>query len=137
MFDNIIQSTTVPVLEQVVAFAQKRHNVLAGNIANIDTPGYQVRDISVENFQRQLQEAIAARHQPTAWRSPGEVGLSESNELAEIAENSPTILRHDGANVGIEQQATEMVKNQMQHNLAMAIMASQFRLLNVAISERV
>jgi len=30
-----------------------------------------------------------------------------------------------------------MVKNQMQHNLALAIMSSQFRLLETAISERV
>jgi len=30
-----------------------------------------------------------------------------------------------------------MVKNQMQHNLALAIMTSQMRLLQTAISERV
>lgn len=137
MFDNLVRSTTVPVLEQVISFSQARHNVLAGNIANLDTPGYQMRDISVDDFQSRLKEAITASRQPAASGSPGEMGVSTGNNLAEVAENSPTILRHDGVNVGLEQQVTDLVKNQIQHNLALSIMTSQFRLLNVAISERV
>jgi flagellar basal-body rod protein FlgB len=136
MFESIIQSTTVPVLEQVIAFSQARHNVLSGNIANLDTPGYQVRDISVEDFQGRLRKAIDAQRQPSMATSPGEAAFTESDNLAKVAEHSPTILRHDGVNVGMEQQATEMAKNQMQHNLALAVMTAQFRLLNVAISER-
>jgi flagellar basal body rod protein FlgB len=38
--------------------------------------------------------------------------------------------------VGIEQQVAEMAKNQTRHNLALAILGSQFRLLQAAISER-
>ncbi len=136
MFESIIQSTTVPVLEQVVNFAQARHNVLAGNIANLDTPGYEVRDISVDDFQARLRQAIDARSQPPTFRSPGDVDASTDTDLAHVAENSATILRHDGDNVGMEQQAAEMAKNQIQHNLALTIMTSQFRLLNAAISEK-
>ena len=62
MFESMFQSTTIPVLEQVVGFAQARHNVLAGNIANLDTPGYKVRDLSVEDFQKRLDTAIEDRH---------------------------------------------------------------------------
>ena len=40
-----------PVLEQVVNFTEARHGVLAGNIANLDTPGYKTRDLSPELFQ--------------------------------------------------------------------------------------
>lgn len=146
MFDKLVGSTTVPVLEQVVAFSQARQNVLAANIANLDTPGYQTRDVSVDDFQQRLHEAIAAQRQPQPAMpqspgelglSPGELGMEMGNKLAEVAENSPTILRHDQVNVGMEQQVTEMAKNQMQHNLALALMTTQFRLLNVAISERV
>ena len=49
MYQSIFGSTSIPVLEQTVHFTQARHNVLAGNIANLDTPGYQVRDLSVED----------------------------------------------------------------------------------------
>ncbi len=43
----------------------------------------------------------------------------------------------DGSDVGIEQQVTEVAKNQFLHNLSLSIMTSQFRLLQAAISERV
>jgi flagellar basal-body rod protein FlgB len=144
VFQSIIESTTIPVLEQTVQFAQARHMVLAGNIANLDTPGYRVRDLSVEEFQGQLKEAIAARRQPATFRSPGETGsigasgsVGSDRPLAKVAENCRTILRHDDNNTGVEFQVTEMVKNQMQHNLALAIMSNQFQLLQTAISERV
>ncbi len=50
MLESLFQSTTVTALEQVVNFTQARHTVLAGNIANIDTPGYQAKDLSVRGF---------------------------------------------------------------------------------------
>ena len=56
--------------------------------------------------------------------------------IAGVAENSKTILRHDGDNVGMEYQVSEMVKNQLQHNMALSIMISQFSLLQAAISEK-
>ena len=149
MSQSIFDSTTIPVLEQVIQFAQARHHVLAGNIANLDTPGYRVRDLSVEDFQERLREAIDARHRTRGaglaerFVSPGEMGYpgrpapGREVTMAEVARDAETILYHDDSNVGIEHQVTEMVKNQMQHNLALTIMTSQFRLLEAAISERV
>jgi flagellar basal-body rod protein FlgB len=137
MYEGIFQSTAIPVLEQVINFAQARHTVLSGNIANLDTPGYRVRDLSVDDFQARLGRAIEDRHRVRAARSPGDLDEPSGSPLAEVAENSKTILRHDGDNVGLEFQVTEMAKNQMQHNLALSIMTAQFRLLQTAISERV
>lgn len=140
MISNMFDSTTIPVLQEVVNFCQARHNVLASNIANMDTPGYKVRDLSVEDFQSRLQQAVQERHQPPSsleGLSPGEVGTRNAEPLAEVAKNSKTILHHDQNNVSIERQAAEMVKNQMQHNLALTIMVNQFRLLETAISEKV
>ena len=142
-YESIFQSTSIPVLEQVVGFTQARHTVLAGNIANLDTPGYRVRDLSEADFQARLKKAIEDRDRTPAAGSPatGSPGdhpyIQQSNTLAEVSENSKTILYHDDSNVGIEHQVTEMVKNQMQHNLALTIMSNQFRLLQTAVSERV
>jgi flagellar basal-body rod protein FlgB len=125
------------VLEQLVNYSQARHNVLAGNIANLDTPGYQVRDLSPRLFQERLREALDRRDQPSAIDKLGHFGDGEvAGTLDRVAENLQGILRHDDGNVSMESQVTEMAKNQMQHNLALTIMASQFRLLQAAISER-
>lgn len=141
MYSTLFQSTAIPVLQQVVQFSQARHVVLAGNIANMDTPGYATRDLSVEDFQNQLREVIERRHAP---QQPVSLGLQmigaadpgPKNE-AEVVQPPKTILYHDESNKGVEYQVTEMVKNQMQHNVALSIMNNQIRLLETAISERV
>ena len=137
MLGGIFQATTIPALEQVVKFAQVRHTVLAGNIANMDTPGYLKRDLSVEDFQSRLKQAIQSRAQPPQFRSPGEITTQTDISMAQVAAEPKTILYHDESDVGIEYQVTEAVKNQMLHNLALTIMRSQFSLLSAAVSERV
>ena len=136
MLSGLFQSTTIPLLQEVVSFSQARHNVLAGNIANMDTPGYQARDISVADFQARLRTAIEERYTPAAEQSLGEAA-PQTTRMGEIAKNTKTILHHDKSNVGMEYQVSEMVKNQMQHNLALAVMNQQFRLMQTAIAGRV
>lgn len=133
---DLFRSTTIPILQEVVGFAQARHTVLAGNIANLDTPGYKLRDLATDEFQVTLREAVAARHRP-AERSLGNDPQPSAARLAEVVRHPRTILRHDLDNVGIEHQVSEMVKNQMQHNLALSLMIKQFRVLETAISGRV
>ena len=136
MFTGIFQSTTIPVLEQVVNFAEARQTVLAGNLANLHTPGYQARDLSVEEFQSRLKEAIEARDQAPAVQSPGDLAAQWSSSIAQAAENPQSILYHDQSNDSVEFEVTEMVKNQLQHNLALSILTSQLRLLLAAVSEK-
>ena len=137
MISSVINNTNIPVLEQVVNFAQARHQVLAGNIANLDTPGYRIRDLSVDTFQERLKEAIEARRQDTTAVTPGVVTNDPDDALHRVKDSMKSILFHDGSDVGLEQQVTEITKNQMMHNMAIAIMTSQFRMLQTVISERV
>ncbi len=143
MLSSMFESSTIPLLEQVVNFTQSRHGVLAGNIANIDTPGYKTRDLSVENFQARLQDAIAAKRQ--ASESPtyalnaqlaGRPTGSGTENWERVREASKDILFHDNHDVSLETQVTEISKNQAQHNLALTIMNAQFRLLRAAVTER-
>ena len=136
--DSLFSGTAIPALEQVVGFSQARHNVLAGNIANMDTPGYRALDLSPEKFQARLKSAIEDRHRSlSVGASQSDAAMfNDEDPVASVADNLQSILHHDDSNVALEQQVTEMAKNQMQHNLALAIMTSQFRLLQSAISER-
>src|SRR3954452_8922749 len=78
---SLFSASVIPVVEQAVKFGQARHNVLAGNIANIDTPGYRARDLSVEVFQPRLQEAIQVKNSP---ESPGmSAGMSDGDATSE------------------------------------------------------
>jgi flagellar basal-body rod protein FlgB len=134
---DLFQSTTIPLLEQVVQFTQARHLALAGNVANSSTPNYVARDYSVDDFQNKLKEAVRERHQPVSAGVPADLHTPEENKLSRAAAQPKGILYHDQSQVGLEHQVTEMVKNRSEHNLALTIMVSQFRLLQTAISERV
>jgi len=136
VLEGLFSSTTIPVLEQVAAFSQTRHQVLAGNIANLDTPGYRTRDLSTAAFEERLHSAIEARDQQGQSISFSGSRYPYGNPVDKVQENLNSILFHDDSNVGIEQQVAEISKNQMQHNLALTLLSSQFRLLQAAISER-
>jgi flagellar basal-body rod protein FlgB len=129
--------SSLPVLEQVVQFTQARHGVLAGNIANLDTPGYRTQDLSPKEFEQQLKSALESRSSASSMVSPGQDISIDQARLNEVSENLESILYHDDSNVGLEQQVAEIAKNQAQHNLAIAIMRQQFSLLESAIRERV
>jgi flagellar basal-body rod protein FlgB len=135
MLNSLFQSTTIPVLEQVVNFAQARHNLLAGNIANIDTPGYKMRDLSSEKFQSRLKSAISQRDEMRASMSTALYGPAD-NPVSDVGSSLADMLHHDDTNGNLEHQITAVAKNEMQHNMALTIMTSQFRLLQAAISER-
>jgi flagellar basal-body rod protein FlgB len=134
---DLFQSTTIPILEQVVQFTQARHVALAGNVANSSTPGYVGRDFSVDDFQGRLKDAIRQRHDTVTAGAEGRSTAAKEDKMNTVAKNPQGILYHDQSQVGLEQQVSEMVKNRLDHNLAMTILVSQFRLLQTAISERV
>ena len=134
---SLIQGTTIPALEEVIRFSQSRHALLAGNIANLDTPGYRVRDLSPEVFQQRLRQALEIQHRYQEPITPGLAEVPDNDPMREVRDSVKSILYHDGSDVGLEQQVLEMTNNQLMHNLAISIMNSQFRLLQTAISERV
>ncbi|HEY5316232.1 MAG TPA: flagellar basal body rod protein FlgB [Pirellulales bacterium] len=135
MLNSLLNTSAIPALEEVLNFTEARHQVLAGNIANLDTPGSRTRDLDGRMFESQLKDAISARdHNHGADASLG--GGPPVSHFAHVRESLKAIVYHDQTNVGIEQQAMELSKNQIQHNIATTILASQFQLLGAAISER-
>jgi flagellar basal-body rod protein FlgB len=140
---DLFRSTTIPVLGEVLNFAQSRHGVLTGNIANVNTPGYRTRDLSEQVFQTTLKNAIQQSRTSSISRSPG---LGESPGLAASRSGDPirnvrasleNLLYHDDTNIDLEKQVAEITKNQVLHNFALTVMTDQFALLQAAISERV
>jgi flagellar basal-body rod protein FlgB len=136
MLSGLFDSTNIPVLGEVLNFAQARHGVLAGNIANVNTPGYRTRDLSEGAFQQRLKDAIsqARSGQPL---SPGLASSQEGDPIRGVRASLENILYHDDTNIDLEKQVAEISKNQLLHNFALTVLTDQFALLESAISERV
>src|SRR5436853_4062574 len=58
MIDSLISTPTIRMLEQTLSFTEQRHQVLLEDIANASTPGYVQRDLSVDEFQGALRDAV-------------------------------------------------------------------------------
>ena len=146
MLNSIFESSTIPLLQQAAAFAERRHAVLAGNIANISTPDYKTRDLPVAEFQKALQEAVGRRRIAQlpaganwSFTSPVASGEREQfpKELMRAAEGPPrTLTFQDGNNRSVESEALEMTKNSLLQNVAIELMMAQMNRLQAVISER-
>ena len=141
MLPGLFDSTSIPVLGEVLNFAQARHGVLAGNIANVNTPSYRTRDLSETAFQEKLKQAIDQSRRATttvpAERSPGLWQSQPVDPIHNVRATLENILYHDDTNIDLEKQVAEIAKNQLLHNFALTVMTDQFKLLETAISERV
>ncbi len=123
---GIFNTTTIPALEQTLTFAQRRHELLAGNLANFDTPDYRTRDLDIGDFQNALAESIDTARQPAAQSvSP----TTRDDIYAGPRAATEQVVFHDGSDVSMEHQVAELAKNQHMHSLAITTMRSQFALL--------
>src|SRR5258708_8854211 len=101
MMPNLFGSTTIPALAEVLNFAQARHTVLAGNIANVNTPGYRLRDLSPTEFQQRLKEAIAASRASAEPMSPGLAYSEPDDPMRQVRSSLQNIVYHDNTNIDL------------------------------------
>ena len=123
------------VLQRVAMFGERRQQVLAENIANIDTPGYKTRDLDLAGFQLALQKTCETASSPAAARQQMQA-ISEEFERPR-AVNGTNLTFHDGNNRSIEREMTELTKNLLMQNFAVELMSAQTNTLAAVISERV
>ena len=125
--DRLINQGPRPVLEEELSFTDARQQVIADNIANVSTPGYQQKDLSVETFQGMLRKKV--EQQETA--PPGSVDFGDIQSAVEHP--STGILFHDGNNRSMEQIMTDNAKNALMHNLVVELLRQQYQTMNLAL----
>ncbi len=95
-----------------------RQQLIASNMANIDTPGYRARDV---NFRQELERAESpfaeAEFSPAARQVRG---LME---------------RPDGNNVSIDREGLLLAETQLRYSVSVEVLRSEFRRIASAIHE--
>jgi flagellar basal-body rod protein FlgB len=117
---------TIELLRQATAFAGRRHEILAQNVANADTPGFQARDLT---FERELSLAQKVRAVPAQ-------SLATPDLDVRLIESPDARLRPDGNNVDIDRQMARVAQNTLYHNTVVQLLASRFASLKTAINGR-
>ena len=129
--DRLLDQGSAPLLEQTLRFTAARHRLIAENVVNVDTPGYQQKDLSVEKFQALMRDRVAQRDEA----GPG--GVSFDDAAGELESPQRGILFHDGNNRSMEQLMADQAKNAMMHNLCVELLRKQFQAMELALKERV
>jgi flagellar basal-body rod protein FlgB len=143
VWSSLLGQSSINALTQTLQFTEKRHELISSNVANMDTPDNQTRDLDLDRFQNSLRQAIEEPAK-SRNRSPGELSSGEVSALDEVSDQwqqtrdiSKQILFHDGHDISLEEQVTEAAKNQTMHFTAVALLKAQFRTMQMAITENV
>src|SRR5206468_7993267 len=105
--------------------------LIAENVVNVDTPGYQQKDLSLEKFQALLRDRVDRRRDMPSGGADGSAGAFDVGAFDDVAADvqSPRrgILFHDGNNRSMEQLMADQARNAMMHNLAVELLRKQFQ----------
>jgi flagellar basal-body rod protein FlgB len=139
---DVIGGGEVPVLEWTARFAARRHELLAHNIANIDTPNFRPLDVSPAAFQEVLGDAIDRRRERGGvgrleWRDTREIERRGSD--LELMPRTPSgnILFHDRNDRDLERMMADLSENLAVFRMATDLLRSRYGLINGALAERV
>ena len=114
-----------PAVEELLSWTSKRQQALAGNVANMDTPGYRAQDYSFE-------QELATIHLSTTTANHI-APLKDEAHARLYAVNSK--VKPNGNNVELEREMTEITKNGLQYITLAQYLNQKIRTLRAAINE--
>lgn len=121
----------VNVLGKAADGAWKRNEVIANNIANVNTPNYKRKDVS---FEKELQTALKASKYKSLDNKVSEL----SNKLSRVeprvyVDSAEYAYRLDGNNVDIDTENVELASNQIKYNGIVTSIDNEFSNLKTVI----
>ncbi|MCK9247729.1 MAG: flagellar basal body protein [Solirubrobacteraceae bacterium] len=106
---------TQQALHAAIQGAGMRHELLASNLANVNTPGYQRRDV---DFHAALRGAMAA----------GEPGAARFDPVTEAG-----AVTADGNGVDVERESAELSKNALEQQALVTVARVRLEILTLAM----
>lgn len=130
---KVFNDETFIVLKKALDGASLRHQVLAHNIANVDTPRYKRLDV---DFKHQLRLAL----DKTAFRGittrPRHIPIGPPR-LADVKprvfREEDTSMRNDKNNVDIDREMAELYKNSMYYVITARLISSRYQKLEMVM----
>jgi flagellar basal-body rod protein FlgB len=108
---------TTTQLDRYLTLVSQRQKLVASNIANADTPGYQTQDF---DFEAQLHAALQAS--------------GDSTPAPPLASAVPGLrVKNDGNNVDLDREARLLSENAVRFNMATNFLRSELKDLHMAI----
>lgn len=117
----------VQVMDRSMGLANRRLDLIAGNLANLDTPGYRTRDF---DFQANLKTALAGlpgQSLPLARTHAGHLGGNGGQGVPAAQEVATGQERNDGNNVRLDRETMLLSRTQSAYVLASTFLQGEVR----------
>jgi flagellar basal-body rod protein FlgB len=129
--NRLVNQGNTPLVERMVSFTQKRHELILENLANVSTPGYEQKDLDLDKFQKSLRERVALREK----YGPGQVNFGDIS--GDIENPQSGILFHDRNNRSMEGLMANLSSNGLRHQMYVELLRKQYNSMQSALKERV
>ncbi|MFH1147167.1 MAG: flagellar basal body rod protein FlgB [Pseudomonadota bacterium] len=113
-------SNTIGVLKRSLDVRLLKHNLITGNLANSEVPGYQFKDVSFKDAMR------------TAMKGP-EVRMSRTDKRHLSSEESslPGMVTH--CSQDLDQEMVKLAENNLMYQASVQLLAKKFEGIKTAI----
>lgn len=125
MVDPIFQSDNYQVARKLLDAAALRHEAIAANIANAETPGYRRLDVGPD-FAAQLKASVRS----------GEMGRTSELRPKLVEDAHARTVRPDGNTVEIERELLAMNRNSVEYEFLTEVVSRNIKQLKLAITGR-
>jgi flagellar basal-body rod protein FlgB len=117
----VLFDTTQLALERAISGASTRHEALAANIANVDTPGYRRVDV---DFHGALAAAMGSADKRSALERTG---------FSPLLDKSAGAMRADGSTVDIDSESAKLAANALDQSAAVQVAQARIQILKSAM----
>jgi flagellar basal-body rod protein FlgB len=128
--NDISDGAIMSALGRQMSAAVAKQVVAAGNLANIDTPGYRTRDASFGDLLSGEVQKLGLSV-TTTNQLPGTI-TADGSQASEV---DGLESRRDGNNVQLDRELLTMTRANADFSAAQAALSAKFRLIRFAISE--
>jgi flagellar basal-body rod protein FlgB len=129
MSDSLISDVTLQTLNRALDGLSRRQQVISGNLANVDTPGYHA---STVDFETALQRAEGAdgRLRLEVTRA-GHLAAPNANgmDAAQLVARTGGSTRADGNNVNVDQELMELSATGIEYQALTQLVSKKMLLL--------
>jgi len=123
-YDSVINKLAADLDNRVT-----RNELIASNIANLDTPNYKSKDVKFHRILAETMDGIELKR-----TSPKHMGGSgDAVRHNEIIDN-PQSGRADGNNVDIDDEMLKLSENNIQYNVSVQLMSKRLKHIQEAIA---
>ena len=123
----------INVLNKAAGASWTKNEIIANNIANVDTPDYKRKDL---NFESLLSEALSDTSLHTKNMDKKVANLNVSALKPDVyTEYSTLSYRYDGNNVDIDTEQAYLADNQIKYYTLLDSMSQEFNRLKMVLNK--